>query len=371
MTILAEAALGPAHHAPAHHAPAHHAPAGRDEFDEDLLCVEVEQVTHDVASFVLRLAGGDRLSFRPGQYLTLTVPVGSEWLSRCYTISSSPLWPDSVTITVKRVPGGPVSNWLHDTLRPGGTVRASGPLGEFSTDHYPAKKYLFLSAGSGVTPLMSMTRTLHGCGATADVAFLHSARTPDDIIFRTELERLDATYPSLRVTVICEEDAGRPWGGPLGRLTHETLLGAVPDIRDREIFTCGPPGYRQAVRVLLARAGVDPARCHEESYDLGEDAPVVPSASGAGSGCSHLVELARTGRVLECPAGMTVLDAALLAGIQLPSSCAEGVCGTCKSQLVSGSVDMRHGGGIRPREVAQGKILLCCSSPCEDLVIDA
>ena len=346
--------------------------AYRDELDEDLVCVGVERVTHDVASFTLRPSGGSRLRFRPGQYLTLTVPVGLEELSRCYTISSSPLRADSFTVTVKRVPDGPVSNWLHDHLRPGVTVRASGPLGVFSTDHHPAGKYLFLSAGSGITPLMSMTRTLHGCGSPADIAFVHSARTPEDIIFRDELAHLDACSPTVRVTLVCEEDAGHDWPGLRGRLTLEALLGAVPDVAEREVFTCGPPGYREAVRTLLAEAGVEPARCHEESYDLGEGTQGdLPAVSQDPTVRTHVVELARTGRSLDCPEGMSVLEAAARAGLQLPSSCAEGVCGTCKSDLVSGSVDMDHAGGIRPREIADGKILLCCSTPREALVIDA
>lgn len=346
--------------------------AYRHELDEDLTCVGVERVTHDVASFALRPRGDAWLRFRPGQYLTLTVPVGPEALSRCYTISSSPLWADSVTITVKRVPDGPVSNWLHDNLRPGGTVRGSGPLGVFSSDHHPAERYLFLSAGSGITPVMSMTRTLHGCGSPVDIAFVHSARTPDDIIFRSELDHLDATSPAVHVTVVCEDGAGHHWTGPRGRLTLESLLDAVPDVAEREVFTCGPPGYREAVRALLADTGADPARCHEESYVLGEATQGAAPESEDGSAVrTHVVELARTGRSINCPVGTSVLEAAARAGIQLSSSCAEGVCGTCKSTLVSGRVEMRHAGGIRPREVADGKILLCCSTPREALVIDA
>ncbi len=348
------------------------APTYRDELDEELLCFEVRQETTDVASFVLRSATEAWLRFSPGQYLTLTVNVAGERLSRCYSISSSPLWPDAVTVTVKRVPGGPVSNWLHDHLRPGRTVHASGPLGSFTTDRHPSDRYLFLSAGSGITPLMSMARTLHGCNSPADVAFVHSARTPDDIIFQSELEHLDATSPTFRVTVVCEDDGGFPWTGLTGRLDLDSLRAAVPDVLQREVFTCGPPGYREAVRHILAEAGVELSRSHEESYVIGEPAgsPHTP-ADDTSPVRGHAVELARTGRAFECPDGMSVLEAAERAGVRLPSSCAEGVCGTCKTQLVTGSVDMRHAGGIRPPEVAAGNILLCCSTPCQDIVLDA
>src|SRR5699024_10102077 len=132
----------------------------RRELDEQLVCTEIIDVTHDVKSFVLATtddmgAGEVGLAFDPGQYLTVTVTVDGEEVQRCYTIASPPTRPGPVTITVQRVPGGPVSNWLHDHLRVGEVIRAAGPHGQFSLANHPASKYLFLSAGSGITPLMS------------------------------------------------------------------------------------------------------------------------------------------------------------------------------------------------------------------------
>ena len=103
------------------------------------MCAAVHDVTHDVRSFVLRPAEPAAYRFQPGQHLTLTVDVDGQAVSRCYTIASSPWRPDELTITVKRVPGGPVSNWLHDHLRPGDAVAVDGPLGRFSTAHHPAR----------------------------------------------------------------------------------------------------------------------------------------------------------------------------------------------------------------------------------------
>jgi ferredoxin-NADP reductase len=344
----------------------------RDDLHPTLVCSEVHDVTHDVRSFVLRPAEPTAYRFLPGQHLTVTVDVDGRPVSRCYTIASSPLRPDELTITVKRVPGGPVSNWLHDHLRSGDTVVVDGPLGRFSTAHHPAAKYLFLSAGSGITPLMSMLRSIRDAREPVDVVFVHHARTPADIIFRDELARVSAEHPGVRVVVACERDAvEEPWTGRRGRVNLPTLLAAAPDLAEREVFTCGPAPYMEAVRTLLAQAGADPDRCHEESFDLAAPAvPVAPPAS-APTGSTYSVELRRTGRTIECDEGTTVLAAAAQAGLTLPSSCQEGVCGTCKTSLLSGRVEMEHAGGIRPREIAQQKILLCCSTPCEDLVLDA
>jgi ferredoxin-NADP reductase len=349
------------------------------DVDGELICRAVLPVTRDVRTFVLGPAGPRLFSFRPGQYLTVTTPAGS----RCYTISSPPTRPHLLAITVKRTPGGPVSGWLHDEFRPGMSVLAEGPYGGFSCSAYPAPSYLFLSAGSGITPVMSMTRALADLASDAEVTFVHSARTPSDLIFAAELTAMAAASPRLRLAFVCE-DAPADWAGYRGRLSRETLAAIVPDLPAREVFACGPDGYMESVRAMLTGAGFDLRRYHEESFTFerlttgqlttGPGAvPPVPSRSAGDSaaGAAFSVEFTRSGRTVACPPGTLVLDAALRAGLTLPSSCGEGVCGTCKSTLVSGSVDMAHNGGIRPREIAANKILLCCSTPLEDLVIDA
>jgi ferredoxin len=153
---------------------------------------------------------------------------------------------------------------------------------------------------------------------------------------------------------------------------------------EREIFTCGPAPYMKAVRDLLAEAGFDRARYHEESFSFdslspaeqaaaseGASAPVEGAGEAAASGeTRYAVTFAKTHRDIECGAHEHVLDAAKRAGLRLPSSCTQGMCGTCKVKLVSGQVDMRHNGGIRQREIDQGMVLLCCSKPLSDLVVD-
>lgn len=345
--------------------------------DQTLVCTGVTAVTHDVKTFVLEPLTPWDLRHDAGQYLTFTFDIDGQTVERCYTISSPPTRPDTLTITVKRVPGGVVSNWLHDNLSAGRSVRATGPLGCFSMAEHPAPKYLFLSAGSGITPLMSMTHTLYdraasyGRGGDADVILVHNARTPADIIFRHELDAIAATTDRIRVVPVCEDDAaGETWSGLRGRLSRPMLRQIAPDLHEREIFTCGPPPYLRAVREMLAAEGVDHSRQHEESFDLaGVSAPLVAAATNR-TARRFTVEFSRSGRAIECDDDTFILDAALRAGLNVPSSCGEGVCGTCKSTLTSGNVDMQHAGGIRPREIDAGKILICCSRPLGDLTID-
>lgn len=339
-----------------------------------LLCCDVRDETHDVKTFSFRCADFSALSFEPGQFITISPVIAGQTIARCYTLSSSPTRPFSFSITVKRVPNGVVSNWLHDNLRAGDALSASGPAGSFTPVGHPAKKLLYLSAGSGVTPLMSMTRAGFDMTAQLDIVFVHSARTPSDIVFHEELTRMQALMPGLRVLNVCEGlGADTDWTGPVGRLSLELLSESVPDFKEREVFTCGPQGYMDAVKALLENGGFDFHHYHQESFDIATlvEAPLIEAAPIVEQGETLFsVTLSRSGKTFSMPATQTVLSAAKKAGAIVPSSCSQGVCGTCKTALLQGTVEMNHNGGIRQREIDKGLRLLCCSRPTSDLVID-
>lgn len=354
-----------------------------------LVCTAVSDVTHDVKNFVFEPEGEQLFEFDAGQFLTLMLDIDGTPVNRCYTISSPPTRPNRIAITVKRVVGGTVSNWIHDNIVPGSKVNALAPLGAFTLTRKPAEKLLFLSAGSGITPLMSMLRTLYDLGSDADVVFLHSARTPSDIVFRSELAAIETLMPNLRVVHICEADyPSERWGGMRGRISPTMLSTIVPDFLERTTFNCGPLPYMEAVRRILGELDYDLANYHEESFSF--DDPAKPGAvpppegvsyeeiaaptppAGADDGvATYAVEFTKSGRTVTVRADENVLDAALAAGVRLASSCSQGMCGTCKIPKLSGEVSMTHNGGIRPKEVAAGKILACCSKPLSDLSLDA
>ncbi|MCM2459922.1 hybrid-cluster NAD(P)-dependent oxidoreductase [Pseudomonas sp. CG7] len=338
-----------------------------------LQCCAVRQETHDVRTFIFRCADFSALSFEPGQFITISPVIGGQTIARCYTLSSSPTRPVAFSITVKRVPGGVVSNWLHDHLKAGDSLKASGPAGSFTPVGHPANKLLYLSAGSGVTPLMSMTRAACDMAGNLDIVFVHSARTPTDIIFHGELTRIQAAMTGLRVISICEGLGDAPqWQQPIGRLDLSLLSQQVPDYKEREIFTCGPQGYMEAVKSLLREAAFDFAHYHQESFDIAalNEQPLIEQAASLDRPAEFTVTLSRSGRKFSMAANQTVLSAAKKAGAIVPSSCSQGVCGTCKTALLQGTVDMNHNGGIRQREIDKGLRLLCCSKPTSDLVLD-
>jgi ferredoxin-NADP reductase len=374
------------------------------DVEETLSCCQVRQETHDVKSFFFRAPSGRAFVFEPGQFLTLELVIDGVSVNRCYTISSPPTRPHTISITVKRVPGGKVSNWLHDNMQAGTQVRVLGPAGEFTCARHPAQKSLFLSAGSGITPLMSMSRAYHELGEDSDIVFVHSARTPDDIIFARELELIASNQANFRTAFVCERVGTRTsWPGVTGFLTLPLLKLIAPDFLEREIFTCGPAPYMQAVRNLLEEGGFDRSHYHEESFSfetvgalaaqltnahvadaqrstedfvekraqaIGFAPEMEPEPVSVNTETTFKVSFARSNREIECGSGQQVLDAAKKAGVRLPASCTQGMCGTCKVKLVSGEVAMKHAGGIRQREIDQGMVLLCCSKPLTDLVVD-
>ena len=375
-----------------------HAAGGEDQILE---CVQVQHVTHDVRTFVFEAIEPGLAQHQPGQYLVLGIEIAGEIVERCYTISSPPTRPARVAVTVKREPGGLVSNWLHDHLGTGGRVTARGPHGSFSVARHPAERYLLLSGGSGATPMMSTLRTFFDLGLPVNVAYLHSARTPADILFRHELDWMCAsttTRPTITVTHVCERSTREEaWFGETGRIDAAILARAVPDIARREVFACGPAPYLEAVRQIVAALGVPTQRYHEESFvaawpsaqpadrsrpdialapapqplSTSTSVPATGSVSSSAQVQTLSVEFARSQRQVECAPGTTLMTAAAQVGVKIPSSCGQGMCGTCKLTLLAGQVEMTHQGGIRPKEIAAGKILPCCSVPTTAVVLDA
>ena len=243
-----------------------------------LVCRQVRQETHDVATFVFSGRTPCLFRFRPGQFLTLELPIGGGIVNRSYTISASAARPYRLSITVKRKTGGVVSNWLHDNLRPGVEVRAVGPLGDFTPPASSAPKWLMLSGGSGITPLMSMARTCCDLSDDRDVVFVHAARSPADIIFRHELDTMAEQMPQMHLAYVCESAAGaKAWPGFIGRLSLPMLRLIAPTCwsarcsaaaRRRSWPACAPCCKRQA----------STWRYHQESFDFAELARLAEAA---------------------------------------------------------------------------------------------
>ena len=342
--------------------------------DELLECAMVVPETSDTATFTFRAPSGAWFDYQPGQFITLDLPVPGGNVQRTYTISSSPSRPLSISVTVKAQMGSIGTRWMLDHLRPGMRLKAFGPAGIFSFLRHEAPKYLMISAGSGITPMMSMTTWAWDSGEMPDIVFVHAARAPSEIIFRQRLEGMADRVPGLQLRFTVEEsDPFRTWHGYRGRLNQIMLGLMAPDYLEREVFCCGPEPFMQAVRDMLIALGYDMDRYHQESFGAPirneADAPVlddlVPDEDSAAQ-----ITFAASGITAKCAETDTVLAVAKANGLNIPSGCTFGLCGTCRIKKTSGEVHMVHNGGITDEDIEEGYILACCSHPIGAIAVE-
>ncbi|MCO5731085.1 hybrid-cluster NAD(P)-dependent oxidoreductase [Rhizobium sp. SSA_523] len=336
-----------------------------------LECVAWTPEGPDVMTFTFKPdQPGHWFRYLPGQFITLELPIGPEPLLRTYTLSSTPSRPYTLAVTVKAQADSIGTRWMLNNLKPGMTIRAIGPLGDFSYVKHPGEKYLFISAGSGITPMMSMSRDMADRQPDSQIAFLHCARSPDDIIFRWELEYLARYLPHFQVGFIVEQ-VGRSqlWSGLRGYIDKAKIALLAPDFLDRTVFCCGPEPFMATVRQSLSGAGFDMARYHEETFQPA--APAVPASDGSADASAHAIRFALSGKEARCDAGFTILQSARAAGVRIGAACESGLCGTCRVLLVKGEVEMNHNGGILDEEIEEGYVLACCSRPRTDVEVEA
>ncbi|WP_131906407.1 SRPBCC family protein [Cocleimonas flava] len=337
-----------------------------------LKLINIVPETHDVITFTFRTHTNNWFSFAPGQFITLELPMPGEKIYRTYTISSSPSRPLSLSITVKLNPNSIGSKWMFENLKLGMELRAFGPAGEFHLYNHDADKYCFISGGSGITPMLSMTKYLFDRGGELDISFIHCARSPSNIIAKEQVERLSTRFLNFQIAWIVEDrEPFLPWTGYTGRINQLILELTTPDFFEREIYCCGPAIFMQTVRDILIAADFDMSHYHEESFDMPvlEEEKVAHDDVFLDESIKTTVSFLNSERTLPSNQKITLLETSLEAGLNIPSACQFGVCGTCKVKKKSGDVHMVHNGGISDKEVDDGYILACCSYPLNDVEI--
>ena len=320
-----------------------------------LTCVERWQETHDVTSFRFQGEQSVKFHFKPGQFITLMLNINGKAVARSYTISSSPSRPYSIVVTVKRIEDGVVSNYLVDHLLPGDSITARGPDGAFNLVDIEADKYLFLSAGSGITPMYSMSRWLTDTQIGSDIAFFHSAKSPQDLIFHQALQLLAQRHEHFSLDYCLETGELADMDCYQGRLSLVSLASAVADYKERTIFVCGPGPYMQAVKNMLEQAGFDMTRYHQESFG---DAPMMVSqltpTTASAQFMLHIGDV-KTPLFAE----QTVLEGIEAEGLPIIAACRSGVCGACKCKVVSGETESSSQMTLTAEDIASGYILAC------------
>lgn len=297
--------------------------------------VDVRNETADSATVTIKPGWGFAADYQPGQYVGIGLRVDGRWHWRSYSLTSVPVRDKKlITITVKATPEGFLSTHLVNGVKPGTIVRLAAPKGDFALPDPPPPKILFVSAGSGITPLMAMLRSMTARKQSPDIVHLHSAPSAEAVIFHDELRKLETDQPGYRLHLqLTQQD---------GKLDFDQLDDIVPDWRDRPTWACGPAPMLDTVEKVWDAVGL--------ADDLHMERFTIARTDKGGEGGT--VTFAISDKTIEIDGATSILEAGEKVGIQMPFGCRMGICQTCVLPLEDGYVrDFRsgdeHGAGDR------------------------
>ncbi|HET7397923.1 MAG TPA: 1,2-phenylacetyl-CoA epoxidase subunit PaaE [Intrasporangium sp.] len=347
-----------------------------------LTVAAVERLTDDAVAVTFAVPGDlvEEYAFEPGQHLTVRAVLGGEEVRQSYSICQSRNAPGGsrrLRVAVARVPGGRMSTWFTDVVRPGDRMEVMTPLGSFTCPTRPdgIRHHVAIAAGSGITPVLSLITTALEDEPGSRVTLLFGNRRTGTIMFLEELEDLKNRFPERfhLVSVLSREAQDvELFSGRLDRERLERIFATlVPPATVDEWYLCGPYRMVLEAEALLLDRGVDPRHVHHEIFHVDDGAPRAKVVVNDTAPPEAVVTVNLDGRTTVIPMPTreeSILDATLRSRPDAPYSCTGGVCGTCRARLVSGQVRMDRNFALEPEEVAAGIVLACQSHPVTDEV---
>jgi ring-1,2-phenylacetyl-CoA epoxidase subunit PaaE len=338
---------------------------------------QITRQTRDAVVIDLQVLDAEPVHFLPGQFLTLRIPIDGKKINRSYSLCSSPDELPKLSVAVKQVREGLMSQYLNQQLKVGDILEAVEPMGNFTLKVNPqaSRPLILFGAGSGITPLFSILKTALKQESNSVIHLIYANENEDSIIFKKELEELEKTYPNrLKVVHILNyptttyEYTGLP---NTTLLLH--ILGTLPQATHAEaqFYMCGPEGFMQVVKQTLADAMIPTSRVHKESFAAPPPSPDAPKAETSGPLQTRKVKVIMDKKeyAFEVNPDESVLNAALDKGIDLPYSCQGGVCTACRGKLKSGQMHLDEREGLSDAELNEGYVLTCVGHPLTDDVV--
>ncbi|TDB59114.1 ferredoxin--NADP reductase [Arundinibacter roseus] len=346
---------------------------------------EIERETPDAVTIHFWHPINEVVKYKPGQFLTLLLPHEGTKVRRSYSMSSSPYTDVSLAITVKRIPGGFASNYLNDHLKVDDALEVLEPMGHFGPviDAEKARTVVLIGAGSGITPLVSIAKSVLMVEPESVVYMLYGNRNQESIIFKDKLDALKAKYGDRFQLVYTLSQPTGEWTGETGRLNKTQILKIletlpVPDPAVTDYYLCGPDDMMEEARRALDIQEINPDQIHKESFLTATtakaqgDVAVVAADDDAEEGAKgHEVTVLYEGSEYKfrVEPHQTVLEAALDLDIDLPYSCQAGMCTACMGRCVSGKVHLDEEDALSKAELEAGFILTCVAHPMSDDVV--
>jgi ferredoxin-NADP reductase/DMSO/TMAO reductase YedYZ heme-binding membrane subunit len=363
-------------------------PARKKPWRGQLKVLGITRETPSVQTFRLAAVDGGALPFShlPGQYLSLSLDIAGKKVPRSYTIASAPTQREFCELTIKREELGLASRHLHDTLRVGDALQVTAPAGKFTFTGSEAPGVVLIAGGVGITPLMSIARALTDRKWGGEIDLFYSVRSERELIFADEIARLAKSFPNFKPHLSVTGEASASWTGLRSRIDAALIRRFVPDLSQRIAFVCGPTPMLEPMRAMLRELGVPDAQVRFEEFSSpnqrsadDEPAPAAGASGDEDSGATSdevgaaaaTIAFAKSGLSARPGADQTVLEAAEAAGVEIPSDCRAGTCGTCKTKLLSGRVRMESEDALTRSDKKLGLILACQAHAVGDITVDA
>ncbi len=330
---------------------------------------DVFDETPSTKTFRLVSANSYLPPFQAGQYISLKVTTGNISTNRPYSISSPPNQTGFYDITVRRVPGGLVSSYLHDKVKPGEVLEGAGPAGNFYYNPlFHDRSMVLLAGGCGITPFMSMIQEIIDCGLEREVCLFYGCRNLSEAVFHNRLQHLSERYSNFNYFQVLEEPPEN-YECEAGLITGKFIKDSLGDLAGRTFFISGPREMHEYCSSVLSGLGIPWRKIRKEAQG-----PLIKVTEQPGwpedlsPDREFKVHIAG-GRTVSAPAGEPLLKTLENEGIALPSRCRSGECSMCRIKLLKGRVFQPHGTPVRRSDAENGYIHSCVSYPLEDLEV--
>lgn len=328
--------------------------------------LEVKPETDSAVAVTLNVPEdlNQEFSYSPGQYLTVKFTINGEEQRRAYSMCTSPI-EDNITIGVKRVENGLVSNYINDNVKVGATIEIMPPQGNFlvACQEQQQKKYILFGGGSGITPLLSIAKTVMAKEPKSSVKLLYANERLDTVMFKSQIDDLQENYSNgFKVEHIINHPP-TDWQGKRGLLDADTIKAAVRELGSQdaaECYICGPSGMMELVEKELGNLGFPADNIHIERFTAAKsDAKKVAAINASAQEAKARINFFGEEKNITVPKGTSILQALKDQGIDAPFSCQSGVCSTCIATLTKGEVAMEFTEALDDDEIEEGLILTC------------
>ncbi|MEM8940114.1 MAG: ferredoxin--NADP reductase [Bacteroidota bacterium] len=332
-----------------------------------LRVTEVVNVAKDAVNLVFKKP--ENFDYQPGQFITIVKEVNGKKIRRAYSLCTTPFEDENPAVTVKRVEGGAMSNDLNDHVRAGDEIETMEPMGMFTTEYHAGKKRkaVFFGGGSGITPLMSILRTILLREPESEVVLVYGNRSEEYIIFKELISQLEGKYNGRFKAIHILEVGDAPYKGrPTEKIIRE-ICAEIEVTNETECYLCGPKPMMDLVSDVLPETGIDEKNIRMESFEAGKTSPseIIDTEN---TESEVTIMLDGEEYKITIKKNVSILESALANDLDMPYSCQSGLCTACRGKCLEGQISIDEAEGLSQDELDEGYVLTCTGKPISDQV---